>query len=179
MSLFRSLLALAVAALVIALGAPASTTASIVPSRPQTEGGFVQALLLEINTIRGAHSLHLLRTSPALRRAAENHDREMARLGYFSHDSADGTDFAGRLERFYPSGRTRFWSVGENLLWSAANLTPKSAVRVWMHSAPHRANLLRPDWREIGIAAYRIPSAPGYFGHRRVWLLTTDFGVRY
>jgi uncharacterized protein YkwD len=181
MSLLRPLMALLAAIAVIALSSAASaegtTTASNAPTKAEQQ--FVQELLLAINTLRASHSLRPLRVGPALRRAADHHDREMGRIGYFSHDSANGTDFAGRIERYYPSGSARFWMVGENLLWSARNLTPAAALRVWMRSPQHRANLLRPDWRQIGIAAHRVPSAPGYFRHRHVWLVTTDFGVRY
>jgi len=179
-SRLRFLIALSVALpLVLGSTVSASAAASSKPSQQRTERAFVQSLLLEINVVREKHSLRPLRVGPALRRAADQHDLEMGRMGYFSHTSANGTDFSGRLERYYPSRGTRFWSVGENLLWSGSNLTPRAAVRVWMRSPPHRANLLRRDWRQIGIAAYRITSAPGYFGHRRIWLLTADFGVRY
>ena len=180
MSLRRPLVALFVAVSALGLGVPAyaggARTASQGPAT--AEGQFVQELLVEINAVRAAHSLRPLRIGPALRRAADQHDREMGRLGYFEHDSPSGMSFSGRLERYYPSGR-RYWSVGENLLWSGWSLTPKAAVRIWMRSPPHRANLLGREWRQIGIAALRLPSAPGCFGHRRVWLLTTDFGVRY
>jgi uncharacterized protein YkwD len=167
------------AALGIAFGPSASAATNTAKNaRAQAEAQFVKQLLLEINEFRVAHSVRPLRVGPALRRAAEQHNREMGRLGYFSHDSANGTDCAQRLERYYPPSRTRFWSVGENLLWSARDLTPLGALRVWLHSPPHRANLLRPDWRQIGLSALNLPSAPGYFGHRRIWLVTADFGVR-
>jgi uncharacterized protein YkwD len=178
---FRPLLALVVVAAAIVLGYSASAGAGVnarVADR-EVEQQFVQDLFAEINALRASHSLHALRVGPALRRAACQHDREMGRLGYFSHDSANGTDFTDRLERFYPSGSARFWMVGENLLWSGGNLTVRGAVRVWLRSPMHRANLLRRDWRQIGISAMRVRSAPGYFRHRHIWLVTTDFGVRY
>ena len=179
-SLRRPLVALVVAVSALGLGVSAyaggARTASQGPVNP--EGQFVQELLLEINAVRMAHSLRPLRIGPALRRAADQHDREMGRLGYFDHDSPTGRDFSGRLARYYPAGR-HYWSVGENLLWSGWSLTPKAAVQMWMRSSPHRANLLGREWRQIGIAALRLPSAPGCFGHRRVWIVTIDFGVRY
>ena len=143
MSLRRPLVALFVAVSALGLGVPAyaggARTASQGPAT--AEGQFVQELLVEINAVRAAHSLRPLRIGPALRRAADQHDREMGRLGYFEHDSPSGVSFSGRLERYYPSGR-RYWSVGENLLWAGWSLTPKAAVRIWMRSPPHRANLL-------------------------------------
>ena len=180
MRLRRPLVALFVAVSSLGLGVSAyaggARTASQGPVKPEAQ--FVQELLVELNAVRAAHSLRPLRIGPALRRAADPHSREMGQLGYFDHDSPSGLSFSGRLERYYPSG-PHYWSVGENLLWAGWSLTPKAAVGIWMRSPPHRANLLSREWRQIGIAALRLPSAPGCFGNRRVWLVTTDFGVRY
>ena len=45
------------------------------------------------------------------------------------------------------------WSVGENLLWGAPDVGALRAFKLWLNSPPHRANLLSPRWREIGIGA--------------------------
>jgi hypothetical protein len=48
----------------------------------------------------------------------------------------------------------RTWTVGENLVWGTGPLsTPQALVTAWMNSPPHRENLLRPTFREIGVAA--------------------------
>ena len=47
-----------------------------------------------------------------------------------------------------------------------------------MGSPGHRANLLSPRWREIGIAAVHAASAPGVYGGHEVTIVTADFGVR-
>ena len=47
-----------------------------------------------------------------------------------------------------------------------------------MRSPEHRANILNPNWREIGIAAVHSDGAPGTFGGLPVTIITTDFGVR-
>jgi hypothetical protein len=48
----------------------------------------------------------------------------------------------------------RSWVVGENLVWGTEELsTPQALVTAWMNSPPHRENLLKPRFREIGIAA--------------------------
>jgi uncharacterized protein YkwD len=49
---------------------------------------------------------------------------------------------------------------------------------MWMKSPPHRANILDPRWREIGVGAVYSASARGAFTHRPVTIITTDFGVR-
>jgi uncharacterized protein YkwD len=136
-------------------------------------------LLTEINAVRAAHLLPPIRICPSLSKAADQHVRDMGRQGYFSHDSAGGGDFSWRIGRYYTSAGFRHWSVGENLLWSAHKLTARAALRTWMHSPPHRANLLSRGWRQLGISARRFVSAPGVFHRRRVWIVAIDFGVRY
>ena len=52
------------------------------------------------------------------------------------------------------------------------------AVSAWMHSPPHRANILSVRFRQIGIAALSSPRAPGVFNGSSATVITTDFGVR-
>ena len=110
--------------------------------------------------------------------AAGRHSKEMAQRGYFSHDSANGSSFSSRLVRFYPSRGFRSWSVGENLLWASPDVGAARALRLWLNSPPHRANLLTPRWREIGLAAVHASSAPGVYGGRPATVVTADFGAR-
>jgi hypothetical protein len=42
----------------------------------------------------------------------------------------------------------------------------------------HRANILSPTWRQIGISAESSSDAPGIFGGEAVTVITTDFGSR-
>ncbi len=135
------------------------------------------AVLVEVNEVRRAHHLKPLRRSAALAAAAEVHSRAMAHFGFFEHESRDGSEFWQRVQRFYGPTGYGSWSVGENLLWST-RLNAAHAVRMWMQSAPHRQNILTPQWREIGLSAVIASSAPGVFGGRDVVIITSDFGVR-
>lgn len=69
----------------------------------------------------------------------------MLRRDYFGHGS-----IGPRLMSYGVKGRL----VGENIAW-AARAIPVAPVVLggWMASPPHRANLLRPMFRRIGIAA--------------------------
>jgi uncharacterized protein YkwD len=135
-------------------------------------------LLVEINAVRKAHALTPLKRSAPLAVAAAQHTAEMGKAGYFAHASLDHTQFWKRIERKYPSAGYRFWEVGENLLYVAPNVGAAEAMRLWMHSPEHRANLLNPMWREIGVATRHFNSAPGFYNDEPVTILTTDFGVR-
>jgi len=137
-----------------------------------------QQVLAGVNSFRVAHGLAPLRESPALDRSARRHSLEMGRLGYFAHTSPNGAAFWRRIERFYPLRGYAYWSVGENLLWAAAGVSAGHAMQMWIGSPPHLANLLAPQWRQIGISAVGVVDAPGVYGGRSIVIITTDFGVR-
>jgi uncharacterized protein YkwD len=139
---------------------------------------YESSVLTRINALRGVRGLRALRISRGLTAAATYHTNQMGLRGFFEHQSLNGAAFWKRIERFYPSRRYQTWSVGENLLWSAPDIAPASAVREWMESPPHRENLLSREWREVGLAAIHFSSAPGEYEGRAVTIVTADFGSR-
>jgi uncharacterized protein YkwD len=159
------------------LAAPGSGSAS---SRdPLSASASLQTgLLQQVNALRAQQGLSRLRLSPRLSAAANGHSLQMARLGYFSHNSANGAPFSQRIARFYPARGYRSWSVGENLLWASPDVASARALRLWLASPPHRANLLSPRWREIGLSAVHARSAPGIYGGAPTTIVTADFGAR-
>jgi uncharacterized protein YkwD len=160
----------------VALLAPAATAA------PQRHAAALTPLesgvLVDINTFRRAHHLAPLRLNAKLGAAARAHTVQMAQEGYFAHESADGALFWKRIQSFYGSSPWQYWSVGENLLWSAPDVSPTKALQMWLASPEHRANLMNARWREIGIAAVHVAAAPGVYRGLDVTIVTTDFGVR-
>ena len=134
-----------------------------------------RAILDRLNQMRAAHGLRPLVVSAALTAAARHHSLEMVRSGFFAHESADGSPFDRRIRRFYRS----FRSAGENIAFGCPDLSADAAMALWMKSPPHRRNILDPRWREIGIAATHVDSAPGpdYQGDPTT-VVTTDFGRR-
>jgi uncharacterized protein YkwD len=137
-----------------------------------------QGVLADINALRKEHGLAPLRLSTSLSAAARQHSSEMAARGYFSHSSANGSSFDRRIARYYPMGGSHYWSVGENLLWSSPDVDAGGALDMWWTSPEHRKNMLTARWREIGLSAVHVASAPGAYGGREVTIVTTDFGVR-
>jgi uncharacterized protein YkwD len=135
-------------------------------------------LLASVNRFRASHGLAALHESAALDSAARHHSLQMGRLGYFSHNSAGGTQFWQRVRHFYPARGYSYWAAGENLAWASPSLSAEGAMRMWISSPPHLANLLSRQWRQIGISAVGSARAPGVYGGRRVTIITTDFGVR-
>jgi uncharacterized protein YkwD len=161
------------AAAVAATGAPAA------PSHPAVAlSSLEQGVLTDINAFRASHGLAPLRLSASLTAAARSHSVQMETDGYFAHNSFDGTAFWKRIQGFYPSSHFGYWSVGENLLWSAPDVDAQKALTMWEGSPEHRKNMLDPHWREIGVSAVHSTSAPGVYNGLSVTIVTTDFGVR-
>jgi uncharacterized protein YkwD len=178
--LSRGIALVALVALVAALaGVSVAQASPAQPRRPAASlSSLEQGVLAAINAFRTQNHLTPLRLSSPLTVAARGHSQQMATDGYFAHESADGSAFWKRIRRVYPSGSKRYWSVGENLLWSSPDVDPDGALEMWLASPEHRANLMNARWREIGVSALHVAAAPGAFKGLDVTIVTTDFGVR-
>lgn len=141
-------------------------------------GSLNRQVLAAINAYRAEHGLHRLSLVTGLDRSASEHSFEMGADGYFAHDSANGEAFWKRIQRYYGVAHSSYWSVGENLLWAAPAVSAQRAMQMWIASPEHKANLLAPRWRQIGISAVHVLAAPGTYQGRTVTIITTDFGVR-
>jgi uncharacterized protein YkwD len=131
------------------------------------------ATLCLINAQRARHGRQPLSANAMLERAAELHSLDMARRKYFEHQSPDGEQPDARIvHQGYPP-----ILVGENLAWGeTAKSTPAVIVSMWMESPGHRANILEPGYREIGIGmAYDAPEAQPL--PKQAAIYTTTFGA--
>jgi uncharacterized protein YkwD len=173
MWIWRALVPGLLAALVLA--APVAASES---SRSSSLEALDESVVAQINVVRRSHGLPLVRLSQDLLRSAGGHSRAMASYGFFAHESRDGTAFWQRIKRDYREAGYRAWSVGETIAFSSGSLDGAETVRIWMNSPPHRNVLLNPLWRDIGVSAIRVTSAPGAFDGDDVTLVTADFGVR-
>jgi uncharacterized protein YkwD len=135
-----------------------------------------RAMLCLINVERRKHGLRALRLEPRLSKAARDHSRDMVRRRYFSHTTPDGIGFAERIRGAGYMTSSRRWRVGENIAWGWRRRDGAARiVREWMHSPPHREEILEPSFRDAGIGAVAgtprpLPRGGGTF--------TVDFGVR-
>lgn len=128
------------------------------------------ATLCLINNKRRAHHLGRVSENHRLDRASMQHAQDMARRNFFEHG-----DFVGRIKSSDYLAGAGSWMVGENIAWGGGSYaTPKSIVRMWMNSPPHRHNILDARFREIGIGIARGTPAPGVSGAT----YATDFGAR-
>jgi uncharacterized protein YkwD len=172
--LLRRRVLLLCAAAVLAFSGLASVQASAAaPGRAILAADSLEhAILARVNAVRRGKGLRPLRLDRDLARASDSHARSMARKGFFSHSSADGTSPVTRILRFY-----RGSAVGEAMLWRSPDCTAAQAVEMWLASPPHRAILLSSGFREIGLGAVRATQAPGVYGGRAATIVVADFGA--
>ncbi len=97
-----------------------------------------------LNQSRQAAGLRPLKASTTLRSVARTHGADMFAYGYLSHQSRDGRL---PLDRIEGAGLSP-WHIGENLAYAQ---TVQEAHRLLMNSPGHRANILSPVYRWIGI----------------------------
>ena len=137
-----------------------------------------RATLCLINRERTERGLAPLAPSGQLASAATAHSRDMVARGYFEHDSPDGLTPQDRI-RATGWGRGRSSSSGENIAWGTGReATPEAIVEQWMDSPPHRADILRPAFSEIGVGiALGAPSRSGARDDGATY--TTNFGGEF
>jgi uncharacterized protein YkwD len=122
------------------------------------------SLLQRMNTVRTSRGLAPLRLDVRLLRAARGHSADMMNRQYFAHGSVAARALAQRA---------RGPVYGEDLAWGTG-VTAQSVVNNWLASPRHRAVLLRPGFRRIGIGV-----AFGTFvGHGGAAVVTADFAGR-
>jgi uncharacterized protein YkwD len=111
------------------------------------------ATLCLVNKERTKRRLTRLRLQPTLDAAADRFAKQLVVEGFFDHTAPDGTTMLDRIKATtYLKGPLRRWSVGENIAYGTGSLsTPQSIVKAWMRSPGHRANILDPSFREIGL----------------------------
>ena len=173
-----SFLCLLAALAVTLVAAPSASAVCASASATPSEVGkrtVVRATLCTLNAERARHGLPRLKLNKKLSTAARRHTRDMVRRDYFAHDSLGGGTFVDRIRRSGYLKGARSWSVGENLAWgSRERSAPRAITSMWMNSAGHRANILSPAFREVGIG-FAI-GAPGASGQAATY--ATEFGTR-
>lgn len=138
-----------------------------------------EATICLLNRERVRHGLPAFRENALLDQASLEHSQDMVRGDYFAHATPDGRGVLDRLAAVgYTTGRTG--SAGENIAWALGDkATPAAIVTLWMHSPPHRADILRRSFSEIGIGiAFGAPNSATVM-QANAATYTTDFGGLY
>ncbi|MDA7964636.1 CAP domain-containing protein [Ruegeria sp.] len=113
-------------------------------------------MLALINQERAAHGLDPLQLETQLNESSEDHSTWMLDTDNFSHTGSGGSTATQRMEAagFDFTGN---WRSGENIAWQSERGDPGISDDVaqlhenLMASPGHRANILNPDFKYIGI----------------------------
>lgn len=103
------------------------------------------ALLGYINRYRAEYGLAPVAFSRSLGMAADHHSAYMAATDDVDHSLGSVSWSQNILNYGYPAG----YGMGENVL--AGRKSAGGAFTLWLTSPAHRANILNPAWRAIGI----------------------------
>lgn len=115
-----------------------------------------QELIDLTNAERKKAELPPLAVNPKLMAAARAHAENMARQEKLEH-TLDDKDPAARVT----DAGYKFRTTGENVAWNAD--TPKEAVKDWMDSPPHRENILKKGYADIGAAVAKSKKGERYW----------------
>jgi uncharacterized protein YkwD len=113
-------------------------------ARPTVDQTAEERMLQLVNREREKNGLQPLVVDESIRPVARAHSETMFQQGYFAHVDPDGTTPFDRMRR----GNVSFRAAGENL---ALAPTVDVAHDGLMNSPGHRANILSPSFRRIGI----------------------------
>lgn len=176
----RRLAALAVTGAVL-LAAPATASAECAGSDTeivdQSAAALESSVLCLVNERRATAGVRPVQLNAKLGQAAARHSSDMVGQGFFSHTSPDGTSFISRITATGYMRGARSWLVGENLAWGSGHLsTPANLVQAWMDSPPHRANLLRGRFNEIGLSGVR--GTPNNASEENGVTVSSEYGYR-
>jgi uncharacterized protein YkwD len=134
------------------------------------------SMLCLINEVRERYGMGPLTENVQLRRSATGHSNDMVAQRYFSHDGPAGSTVGSRVARAGYLARVNVYLVGENIGGGVGTRgSPLAILRSWMHSPPHRANILDVGFHDLGIGVARgYPTGGG----ARAATYTLDFGRR-
>ncbi len=119
------------------------------------------------NQHRKSYGLNPLTENEKLNAAALKKVEDIFSNQYFAHTSPTGEEAADLVEDV----NYEYLLVGENL---AKGIFENDEILVegWMNSPDHRDNILKPGYREIGVA-----SKEGIYMGREVWIAVQIFGT--
>src|SRR3989338_5981293 len=119
-----------------------------------------------VNRERTKNNLAPLSLSPQLTTAATQKAADMFTKNYWAHISPTGVS----PWQFISSSGYSYIYAGENLAKSFN--TSEEDVKAWMNSSTHKANILKPEYKDIGISVMN-----GLLNGEETTLVVEEFGT--
>lgn len=120
-----------------------------------TQSSFARQVVNLVNEERAKAGLSELKLNTNAAAAAQIRAQELT--SNFSHTRPNGSHFSTALKEAGVS----YSSVGENIAYGQTS--PEAVMNQWMNSSGHRANILNPDFAEIGVGHYQTASGVHYW----------------
>jgi uncharacterized protein YkwD len=135
-------------------------------------------MLCLMNHARARAGLAPLHPNQCLHRVASRHAHDMVNRRYFAHTTPNGWDPGRRAQASGYVPRTASWIVGENIAWGVGGAATSGWVfNAWMHSPPHRHNILGRQFRDVGIGVAPGVPAHGFHGYTARATFSVEFGA--
>ncbi|HEY9641992.1 MAG TPA: CAP domain-containing protein [Coleofasciculaceae cyanobacterium] len=142
---------------------------AVTPSGTTASSGFRQRVIELTNSYRLKNGLAALTENRKLDAVAQAYSQTMATQDFLAHQGLDGSQ---PWDRMAAAGYQ--WSrAAENI--AAGQSTPEEVVQGWIDSPGHRANLLDPKLKEIGVGYFFLSQDTGNVNYNSYW--TQDFGT--
>lgn len=120
-----------------------------------TQSDWAEQVVELVNAERARAGLSALKLNRDAASAAQVRAQEIA--SGFSHTRPDGSGFQTALD---DAGVT-YRGYGENIAYGQNS--PQAVMNQWMNSSGHRANILNPDFTEIGVGHYQTANGTNYW----------------
>lgn len=138
---------------------PVASTPVTVPPVPSVMSAMEQQIVTLTNQDRAANGLAPLSVDTKLVQMAEIHSRDMVQFGDMAHTLPEAA-LPALSDRANYVGYNASW-LGENIAYGYPDAS--SVMQAWMGSPPHEANILNPNYTEIGVAIAYDSAGEPYF----------------
>ncbi|GEM_PF-904946 len=125
---------------------PAARSAEIAKTTQQELWTLERLVHERVNRIRLEYGFSHLAWDDELSHTARNHSTDMAVRGYFGHEDPEGRGLGVRLAGLEVEEAAENIAASENVEQPMEN-----AIRAWLGSPDHRANLLGEDFTRTGV----------------------------
>ncbi|WP_236354714.1 CAP domain-containing protein [Konateibacter massiliensis] len=135
--------------------APTETTDSSTTENTTSNASYAQQVVDLVNVERAKEGLNPLTNNALIAKAATVRASEIQTK--FEHVRPDGSGFVTALKE---QGIT-YRGAGENIAWGQK--TPQEVVTAWMNSPGHRANIMNPNYVNIGVGNLQNSAGTQYW----------------
>lgn len=136
---------------------PAAQKPAATPAVSSDYATFQKRVVELVNAERAKNGLKPLKMNAQVNKTATLKSQDMAKLGYFDHNSPTYGSPFDMMKKYGISYRT----AGENI--AMGQTTPEQVMKGWMNSPGHRANILKSSFTEIGVGVAKNSSGRLYW----------------